>query len=163
MVRNSRILLVRRGQEPSKGLWSVPGGLIELGETIQEAARREVREETGIDVRVERLLDVADNIVRDDQGKTRFHYVLIDYVARAVTTSLSAQSDASEARWVHFNDLRNYALTRGALKLMRKLSGSIASRRRGRRPRVESNQTFRRYKSSRRTKIKEKGSIDGNV
>jgi mutator protein MutT len=145
VVRNSRVLLVRRGQEPSKGLWSVPGGLIELGETIEEAARREVMEEAGIRVRIERLLDVADNIVRDDQGKTRFHYVLVDYVAHPVTTSLKASSDASEARWVHLEDLRNYPLTRGALKLMRKIGEPRANTRdRRRRPQTKSTQRLRR-------------------
>lgn len=97
--------------------------MIELGETIEEAARREVREETGIEVRIEKLLDVANNIVRDDQGKTRFHYVLIDYFAQAVTTSLKAQSNAAEARWVQFKDLSNYSLTKGALKLVHRMSG----------------------------------------
>jgi len=140
-VRNSRILLVRRGQEPSKGLWSVPGGLIELGETIEEAAQREVREEAGILVRIDRLLDVADNIVRDDQGKTRFHYVLVDYVAHPITTSLKASSDASEARWVRFEDLENYPLTRGALKLIGKISGSrVSGRQRRRRPQAKFRQ-----------------------
>ena len=140
VVRDSRILLVRRGQEPSKGLWSVPGGLIELGETIEEAAQREVREETGIRVRIERLLDVADNIVRDDQGKTRFHYVLVDYVAHPVTTPLKASSDASEARWVQLEDLKNYPMTRGALKLMRKIGESGGRRR----PQTKSTQRSRR-------------------
>jgi len=124
IVKNSSVLLVRRGNEPSKGLWSVPGGLIELGETVEEAAHREVKEETGIDIRIERLLEVANNIVRDEQGKIRFHYVLIDFLAHPLSTSLKSQSDASEAKWVHFKELFNYSLTKGAIKLMRKIQPS---------------------------------------
>ena len=121
IVKNSSVLLIRRGNEPSKGLWSVPGGLIELGETVEEAARREVKEETGIDIRIERLLEVANNIVRDEQGKIRFHYVLIDFLAHPLSSSLKSQSDASEAKWVHFKELSDYSLTKGAMKLMRKI------------------------------------------
>jgi 8-oxo-dGTP diphosphatase len=122
VVRNSTVLLVRRGQEPSKGLWSVPGGLVELAETVEDAARREVAEETGISIKIKRLLDVADNIVRDDQGKIRFHYVLIDFFAQPLTSSVKPQSDASEARWVKFNELSNYTLTKGAAKLIQKIN-----------------------------------------
>jgi len=121
IVKNSSVLLIRRGNEPSKGLWSVPGGLIELGETVEEAAHREVKEETGIDIRIERLLEVANNIVRDEQDKIRFHYVLIDFLAHPLSTSLKSQSDASEAKWVHLKELSDYSLTKGAMKLMRKI------------------------------------------
>lgn len=120
VVKNRSVLLVKRGQDPGRGLWSVPGGLIELGETLEDAARREVREETGIDVRIEKLLDVANNIVRNGQGETRFHYVLIDYLARPLATSVEAKSDALEAKWVRFTDLSKYSLTKGAKKLVRK-------------------------------------------
>lgn len=99
VLDGTRLLLIRRGQEPSKGLWSVPGGVIELGETVQDAVIREVREETGIDVQIERLLDVADAIIRDDQGKVRFHYVVIRYLTRPLTTIAKPRSDVSEAEW----------------------------------------------------------------
>jgi ADP-ribose pyrophosphatase YjhB (NUDIX family) len=100
----------------------VPGGLVELGETIEDAARREMAEETGISIKIVRLLDVADNIVRDGQGKIRFHYVLIDFLAHPLTSSVKAQSDASKARWVKFNELTDYPLTKGATKLIRKIN-----------------------------------------
>ena len=123
VVHRSSVLLVKRGQEPSRGLWSIPGGLIELGESLEEAARREVMEETGIQVRIEKLLGVANNIVQDDEGKTRFHYVLIDYLAQPLTMRVKAESDAAEAKWVHFKDLAGYSLTKGAVKLLHKLNG----------------------------------------
>lgn len=116
-------LLIRRAQEPSKGLWSVPGGVIELGETVQDAVIREVREETGIDVQIERLVDVADAIIRDDQGKVRFHYVVIRYLTRPLTTIAKPRSDVSEAEWVDLNDATNYPLTKGAAKLVYTLLG----------------------------------------
>jgi len=122
VVKSSMVLLVRRGQEPSKGLWSVPGGLVELGENIEDAARREVTEETGINIKIERLLDVADNIVRDAQGKIRFHYVLIDFLAHPLTSSVKAKSDVSEAMWVKLNKLADYPLTKGAAKLIQKIN-----------------------------------------
>ena len=122
VVMDSSVLLVKRGQEPGKGLWSVPGGLIELGEKLEDAAQREVKEETGIDVRIDKLLGVANNIVRDDDGKTRFHYVLIDYLAHPLTTLVKAQSDASEAKWVQFKDLSTYSLTKGAGRLIQRIT-----------------------------------------
>ena len=123
IVDGPRLLLVRRAQEPSKGLWSFPGGVIELGETVQDAVIREVREETGIDVQVERLLDVTDAIIRDDQGKVRFHYVVIRYLARPLTTITKPRSDVSEAEWVDLNDATKYPLTKGAAKLVYTLLG----------------------------------------
>ncbi len=121
VVDDSRVLLVRRAQDPSKGLWSVPGGLIELGETAEEAARREVKEETGIDVQIERLLDVTDNIVRDDKGKIRFHYVLIDFLARPMTRTAESRSDVSDVKWVLLDDISTYSLTEGARNLILKI------------------------------------------
>jgi mutator protein MutT len=125
VVDGSRLLLIRRSKEPSKGLWSVPGGVIELGETVQDAVKREVKEETGIDVQVERLLDVADAIIRDEQGQVRFHYVVIRYLARPLTTMARPRSDVSEAKWVDLTDATNYPLTKGATKLVDTLLGQI--------------------------------------
>lgn len=122
VVSDSKVLLVKRGHEPAKGLWSIPGGLIELGETADAAARREVKEETGVDVVIERLLDVVDNIVYDDRGKIRFHYVLVEFVAHPVTTVARPSSDASDVKWVRFLDLSLYQMTKTARRLLDKLA-----------------------------------------
>jgi 8-oxo-dGTP diphosphatase len=79
--REGRILLIKRRFEPNKGRWSLPGGLLETGETLMEAARREVREELGVEIEVEELFQVSEEIIRDREAKTRFHYVLVDYLA----------------------------------------------------------------------------------
>lgn len=121
IVRDSSVLLVRRTQEPGKGLWSVPGGLVELGETVEDAARREAKEETGIEVRIEKLLDVIDSVVYDDQRKIRFHYVLIIFLAHPLTTAAEPHADVSEVRWVHFSDLSSYPMTKSAKKLLLKI------------------------------------------
>lgn len=94
---------------------------MELGEKMEDAARREVNEETGIQVRIRKLLGIADHVVRDADGKIQFHYVLIDYLARPLTTSIKAQSDAAEAEWVRFKDLSDLPLTKGAKKLLQKV------------------------------------------
>jgi len=124
IVRDSGVLLVRRKREPSKGLWSMPGGLVDLGETLEDAARRETKEETGIDIRIEKLLDVVDNIIHDDHGKTRFHYVVAIFLARPLTTEVKPRSDVSEARWIHFENLSSYPMTKTARKLFLKISAT---------------------------------------
>jgi len=105
-----RVLLIRRGKAPRKGQWSLPGGAQHLGETVAEAARREVREEAGIDIRVVGLLDVIDLIERDEDGRVRHHYALSDLVAEAMGDSLTAGDDAAEATWASPADLGRYDL-----------------------------------------------------
>jgi 8-oxo-dGTP diphosphatase len=103
--RDSKVLLVRRAQEPSKGRWSVPGGMVELGETIREAARRELREECGIEVETTEVVDVVDSIVLDESGQVRFHYVVIYLLAQYLNGLDCPSSDALEVRWVALNEL----------------------------------------------------------
>lgn len=99
VVENGRVLLVRRGHEPLKGRWTLPGGLIELGEGLKEAVRREVQEETGLLVEPVELVEVLDRIHRED-GRVRYHYVIADYLCRVTGGKLEAASDADEVRWV---------------------------------------------------------------
>jgi len=121
IVRDSSVLLVKREQEPAKGLWSFPGGLVDLGETVEEAARREAKEETGIDIRIEKLLDLVDNVIRDDHGRVRFHYVVAIFLACPLTAEVEPSSDVSEAKWVSFSDLSSYQMTKTARKLVLKI------------------------------------------
>lgn len=99
IVQNGRVLLVQRAKEPAKGRWSIPGGLIEIGELLTEAVVREVREETGLVVEPFELIELIDRIHRED-ARVRYHYVLADYLCRVTGGALSAGSDAAAVRWV---------------------------------------------------------------
>jgi ADP-ribose pyrophosphatase YjhB (NUDIX family) len=100
-----QVLLIRRAQEPLKGEWSLPGGAVELGETLEEAICREVLEETGLVVETVDVVQPFDRISRDTEGRVRYHYVLIDYLCRVVGGSLACATDALEGRWATANDL----------------------------------------------------------
>lgn len=99
IVHDGRVLLVRRGTEPRRGRWSIPGGLIEVGEMLREAVVRETREETGLEVEPIELLELLDRIHRQDE-RVRYHYVIADYLCRVKGGTLKADSDADDARWV---------------------------------------------------------------
>ena len=100
IVEEGRVVLVRRAAQPMAGEWSIPGGMLELGETMRAGAEREAREETGLQVEAGEVLGVLDRILPDADGKTRFHYVLIDFLCRRLGGELRAGGDAAEARWV---------------------------------------------------------------
>jgi 8-oxo-dGTP diphosphatase len=99
VLRGDQVLLVRRANPPRQGRWSLPGGVVELGETFRQAARREVLEECGIEVEPGALIDVVDNIIQDEGGRIRYHYVLIYVLARYVGGEAHPASDASDVRW----------------------------------------------------------------
>jgi ADP-ribose pyrophosphatase YjhB (NUDIX family) len=99
IVHEGRVLLVQRGREPMKGRWTIPGGLIEIGEMLHEAVVRETREETGLDVEPIELLELLDRIHREE-GRVRYHYVIADYLCRLVGGTLAAADDAAAVRWV---------------------------------------------------------------
>jgi len=99
IVDQGRVLLIRRGHEPMKGHWSLPGGLLELGESLIEGVQREVREETGLIVEALELIELLDRIHRQDE-RVRYHYVIADYLCRVVGGNLLADSDADAVRWV---------------------------------------------------------------
>jgi 8-oxo-dGTP diphosphatase len=105
IVRDDRVLVVRRATEPLKGEWSVPGGMLELGEKLKDGIVREVQEETGLLVEPTEVLDVFDSIFADPDGRTRYHYVLIDYLCRVVSGKALAATDVSEVRWVTASEL----------------------------------------------------------
>jgi 8-oxo-dGTP diphosphatase len=109
VLDGERVLLIRRGQEPMKGQWSIPGGALEVGETLLEGVRREVREETGLDVEPMELVEVLDRIARDAEGRVQYHYVLVDYLCRVTGGSLCCATDATEARWASREELEGVA------------------------------------------------------
>jgi mutator protein MutT len=108
--REGAVLLERRGQPPAQGSWSLPGGLVDVGETLEQAIGREVREECNIEVRVGPLLGVFEPIVRDDDGRIRYHYVVLDYLAFYVGGETAIGDDAAELRWVPVEELDQYPL-----------------------------------------------------
>jgi 8-oxo-dGTP diphosphatase len=105
IVDGRRVLLVRRASEPLKGEWSVPGGMLELGEKLRDGVCRETLEETALQVEVGEVLDVFDSIFTDDDGRTQYHYVLIDFLCRPISGEATAGSDVSAVRWVSEEDL----------------------------------------------------------
>ncbi len=94
-----RILLIKRRFEPNRGRWSLPGGLLETGETLEEASRREVKEELGIGVSIERMYHVSDEIIKDQRGRPRFHYVLIDFLASPMAGEITLNGESEEYAW----------------------------------------------------------------
>jgi len=99
IVENSRVVLIKRGKAPLLGEWSIPGGMLELGETLRQGAEREALEETGLVVRATELLGVFDRVVLDAEGKIVYHYVLIDFLCERISAELHAGADAADAKW----------------------------------------------------------------
>ena len=111
IVRNCHIVLIKRGNEPSKGKWTIPGVLVELGESVEAAVIREAKEETCLDVEKPELIDVVGNIDFDEDGKIKYHYVIVDYLVHVKGGDINAASDAEELRWVPFDEVECYNLT----------------------------------------------------
>lgn len=117
--QGERVLLVRRAKPPRQGQWSLPGGAQELGETVAEAARREVREEAGIEVTLGEVIATIDMIQRDRDGRVRYHYTLIDFVACARDPTLHPGDDAAEARWFALAEIEALGLWSETLRVIR--------------------------------------------
>jgi ADP-ribose pyrophosphatase YjhB (NUDIX family) len=125
--QDDRIVLIRRAKEPYLGWWTFPGGAIEVGERIQDAARREALEETGLQVEIEDVVAVIDNVVRDEEGAVRYHYLIVDYLARTIGGSLQPGTDVSDARWVDLDGLDCMRVTDKAAAIVRDVLGSQTS------------------------------------
>jgi ADP-ribose pyrophosphatase YjhB (NUDIX family) len=111
IIKEGKIALIKRGNEPSRGKWTIPGGLVELGESLEQAVVRETKEETGLDVYNPSLIDVVSNVDLDEKGKVKYHYVIIDYLVHVKAGTAEASSDAVELHWVPFDEVEGYDLT----------------------------------------------------
>ena len=118
IIRRNSILLVQRARNPLKGYWSLPGGLIEPGETIEAALKREVLEETGLIVRPKKMFEIFERIMLDVEGRAEYHYILHDYLCTVVGGDLKAGDDAGHVAWVPRDRLKALQLTEGTLKVI---------------------------------------------
>lgn len=124
------ILLVERGTEPLKGYWSLPGGVVEVGERLDEAIRREVLEETSLHVKAASIFEIFERIIRDAEGRPEYHYVLVDYVCTVNEAEPAAASDVCGVAWVSRDELPRYRLTEGTLEVIeRAFNGNAANQR----------------------------------
>lgn len=120
IIEGERVLLVERGREPLKGYWSLPGGVLEVGEKLADGIRREVLEETGLEIELFSVVEIFERIMRDAAGVAEYHYVLIDYLCRVTGGALSAGDDVSQAKWVERARLPEYRITEGTLPVIEK-------------------------------------------
>ena len=118
IVEDSRVVLIKRAKAPLLGDWSIPGGMLELGETLRQGAEREALEETGLVVRASELLGIFDRIVPDETKRTLYHYILIDFLCQRISGDVLAAGDASDARWFTHSDLSNLSMPEETLKVL---------------------------------------------
>lgn len=128
VVRDGKVLLTKRGREPGRGLWSLPGGAVHPGEELKAAVIRELREECGIEVAVEEVAEVVERMIPDAEGRLQYHYVILDFRTRWLRGDLSLSEEVEEARWVDPADLDHYQMTRGTADVIRRL---LAQREKG--------------------------------
>jgi ADP-ribose pyrophosphatase YjhB (NUDIX family) len=120
LLRQGEVLIVRRANPPLQGEWSIPGGALDLGEKLRDGVAREVLEETGLDVEVGPVLDVFDSIFPDGEGRTKYHYVLIDYLCHLRSGTAVAATDASEVRWARPEELEALGMKQVTIDVIRK-------------------------------------------
>jgi ADP-ribose pyrophosphatase len=121
ILDGDRILLSMRGKPPSEGKWGLPGGAVEVGETVEEALIREILEETGVTVKLTKLITFLDSIHRDDDDRVRYHYILFEYLCEYVSGEVSPSSDAPDARWVDVNELDSVDIMPSTKKFIEKV------------------------------------------
>lgn len=123
IFQDDRVLLIERGQEPLKGWWTLPGGLVETGERLDQALRREVLEETGLIVEPLTVAAIFERIMPDAEGRTEFHYVIVDYLCRPAGGTLAWGSDVADARWVRLDEMEALKIAPGTPPVIEKALG----------------------------------------
>jgi 8-oxo-dGTP diphosphatase len=126
LIESDRVLLVQRKKPPGVGLWTVPGGKVDLGETLEQAALRELDEETGLSCTLGPLVEILDRVVRDEAGAIAFHYVILDFAGSAPQGTLRAGSDSGDARWVPLAELSRYPVTDGLIPVINRAREIVA-------------------------------------
>lgn len=129
VISNGRALLVRRGGPPLKGQWSIPGGMLETGETLHAGVRRELLEETGIEVRVLEFIEIFERIDLDAAGKAQYHFVVLDYLCEAIGGEARAGSDVMDVAWAARSELHKYSLTEAATRVIQSAFEMASERR----------------------------------
>lgn len=124
-IKDGKILLIKRAFDPGAGKWSIPGGLVEVGEKLSEAAVRETEEETGIKVDVLELINVFDMIDRDDSGEIKFHFVLVDFLSKPISGEARLSVEVQDIKWATYEDAKKMDLTKTARKALEELFGGI--------------------------------------
>jgi ADP-ribose pyrophosphatase YjhB (NUDIX family) len=128
IVREGKIFIIKRRFPPNEKKWSIPGGVIEIGEPVREAAVREVREETGLDVRIDGIVDVVDNIIYEGE-RVKYHFINCDFQATYLSGEVTTNEEVSDFAWMEEGDLEGYDLTTGAAHVIRKVFAKLGERR----------------------------------
>lgn len=121
IIEKGKVLLIRRAAPPGKGLWAVPGGTVKLGEKLVDAVKREVKEETGLEIEVGKLIDLVEVLTKDEKGRIEYHYVIADYEAKVIGGKLKASSDALEVKWFNLNEIDKIEATKSTKKILKKI------------------------------------------
>jgi ADP-ribose pyrophosphatase YjhB (NUDIX family) len=127
IFRGPEVLLVKRGHPPALGKWSIPGGLVELGESLEASVRREVLEEVGLEVKVIDLVAALDRVIFDQDGRIEYHYILLDFLCEVLGGRLKAGTDADECRFVAMKDLCRHDMTHGTQEVIERASQKAAN------------------------------------
>jgi len=128
VISKGRVLLIRRGNPPLEGEWSIPGGTLEVGETMPEAVKRELAEETGLVVRVGEIIEVLERIFLDPEGRTKYHYVILDYLCEVTSGDARAGSDATDLAWADESELEKFGLNAAITRVIQKAFQMVRER-----------------------------------
>lgn len=129
VIEENRVLLIRRGSPPLEGEWSIPGGMLEIGESLREGVQRELQEETGLEVLVHELIEAFDRVTLDANAKCRYHFVILDYLCELVSGEARAGSDVVDVAWARDEELDRFSLTPTATRVVKKAFEMTRARR----------------------------------